>query len=97
MGTSARRQGADELSGLDHCPPQAVVDFGGTISYGAGANPAGEANCLRAKTFYGSASFLVGRRCGLLVLLLEIPTAANCRFVKTSCGAVAFRPGHFGL
>lgn len=74
-----------------------VLDFGSTISYGAGANPAGEANCLCAKISYGSASFRVGRRRGLLVLLLEIPTAANCRFGKISYGAVASRPGHFGL
>lgn len=100
METSARRQRADELGGLDHCPPQAVigvVDFGGTISYGGGANPAGEANCLCAKISYGSALFRVGCRCGLLVLLLEIPTAANCRFAKISYGAVASRPVHFGL
>ena len=74
-----------------------VVDFGDTIAYGAGANLAGEANCLCAKISYGSASFPVGRRCGLLVLLLEIPTAANCRFAKISYGAVASRPGDFGL
>lgn len=73
------------------------MDFGDTIAYGAGANLAGEANCLCAKISYGSASFPVGRRCGLLVLLLEIPTAANCRFAKISYGAVASRPGHFGL
>lgn len=73
------------------------MDFEGTIAYVAGANLAGEANCLCAKISYGSASFRVGRRCGLLVLLLEIPTAANCRFAKISYGAVASRPGHFGL
>lgn len=100
MGTSARRQGADELSGLDHYPPQAVigvVDFGGTIAYGAGANLAGEANCLCAEISYGSASFRVRRRYGLLALLLEIPTAANFQFVKIFYGAVASRPGRFGL
>lgn len=100
LGINARRQRADELGGLDHCPPQTVigvVDFEGTIAYGAGATLAGEANCLCAKISYGSASFRVGRRCGLLVLLLEIPTAANCRFAMISYGAVVPRPGHFGL
>lgn len=39
----------------------------------------------------------MGSHCGLLVLLLGIPTAANRRFAKIFYGAVVSPSGHLGL
>lgn len=105
----------DEPCGQDHCPPQALIavaDLGGTIAFGAGANPggvnpgdvnpagvnlAGVASCLLAKIFYCAASSRV-KCCGLPDLLLpEILSVVNCRRAKIFCAAAASRVGRCGI